>query len=61
MAKRVSGAIAGLLGRDLTVLALRKPCLVRDVGLVWLRERELTPAVRGFANILETMWRELSS
>jgi DNA-binding transcriptional LysR family regulator len=52
-----SGAIAGLLGRDLTVLKLIKPRLSRDVGLIWLRERELTPAARGFAIIFEEMWR----
>ena len=38
------GAIAGLLGKDLAVLKLIRPRLSRDVGLIWLRERELTPA-----------------
>ena len=52
-----SGAIAGLLGKDLAVLTLTKPRLSREVGLIWLRERELTPAARGFADLLETMWR----
>jgi DNA-binding transcriptional LysR family regulator len=52
-----SGAIAGLLGKDLAVLTLTKPRLSRDVGLIWLRERELAPAARGFADLLETMWR----
>jgi len=56
-----SGTTAGLLGRDLTALALTKPRLTRNVGLIWLRERELTPAVREFANVLERMWRELSN
>jgi DNA-binding transcriptional LysR family regulator len=37
-----SSAIAGLLGKDLAVLTLTKPRLSRDVGLIWLRERELT-------------------
>jgi hypothetical protein len=27
------------------------------VGLIWLRERELTPAARGFAVVFEEMWR----
>jgi DNA-binding transcriptional LysR family regulator len=53
-----SGAIAGLLGRDLAVLKLIRPRLSRDVGLLWLRERELTPAARGFAVIFEEMWRQ---
>jgi DNA-binding transcriptional LysR family regulator len=53
-----SGAIAGLLGKDLAVLKLVRPRLSRDVGLIWLRERELTPAARGFAVIFEEMWRD---
>jgi len=52
-----SGAIAGLLGQDLAVLKLIRPRLSRDVGLIWLRERELTPAAKGFAAIFEEMWR----
>jgi DNA-binding transcriptional LysR family regulator len=52
-----SGAIAGLLGKDLAVLKLIRPRLSRDVGLIWLRERELTPAARGFAVIFEEIWR----
>ena len=52
-----SGAIARLLGKDLAVLKL-SPRLSRDVGLIWLRERELTPAARGFAVIFEEMWRQ---
>jgi DNA-binding transcriptional LysR family regulator len=52
-----SGAIAGLLGRDIAVLTLTKPRLSRDVGLIWLRERELTPAAQGFAVVFEEMWR----
>jgi DNA-binding transcriptional LysR family regulator len=52
-----SGAIARLLGKDLSVLKL-SPRLSRDVGLIWLRERELTPAARGFAVIFEEMWRQ---
>ena len=52
-----SGAVAGLLGKDLTVLKLAKPRLSWDVGLIWLRERELPPAVRGFAIMFERMWR----
>jgi len=53
-----SVAIAGLLGRDLAVLTLSKPRLSRDVGLVWLRDRELTPAARGFAAVVEEVWRK---
>jgi DNA-binding transcriptional LysR family regulator len=52
-----SRAIAGLLGKDLAVLTLSRPRLSRDVGLVWLRERELTPAARGLASVIEKMWR----
>jgi DNA-binding transcriptional LysR family regulator len=52
-----SGAIAGLVGKDLAVLALSKPRLSRDVGLIWLRDRELTPAARGFAAVVEEVWR----
>ena len=51
-----SSAIAGLLGKDLAVLALSKPRLSRDVGLIWLRDRELTPAARGFAAVVEEIW-----
>lgn len=53
-----SGAVAGLLGKDLAVLALSKPRLSRDVGLIWLRDRELTPAARGFAAVVEEIWRK---
>jgi DNA-binding transcriptional LysR family regulator len=52
-----SGAIAGLLSKDLATLTLAKPRLSRDVGLIWLRDRELTPAAQGFAAIVEQMWR----
>jgi DNA-binding transcriptional LysR family regulator len=52
-----SRAIAGLLGKDLAVLKLTKPRLSWNVGLIWLRERELAPAARGFATIFERMWR----
>jgi len=51
------GDITGLLGKDLAVLKLIRPRLSRDVGLIWLRERELTPAARGFAVIFEEIWR----
>ena len=51
-----SGAIAGLLGNDLAVLELAKPRLSRDIGLAWLRDRELSPAARGFAAVVEKMW-----
>jgi DNA-binding transcriptional LysR family regulator len=53
-----AGAIAGLLGKDLAVLMLSKPRLSRDVGLIWLRDRELTPAARGFAAVVEEIWRK---
>jgi DNA-binding transcriptional LysR family regulator len=53
-----SSAATGFLGKDLTVLKLIKPRLSGNVGLIWLRERELTPAARGFAAILEEMWRQ---
>jgi DNA-binding transcriptional LysR family regulator len=52
-----SGAVAGFLRKDLTVLKLTKPRLRRDVGLIRLRERELSPAAKGFAIIIEEMWR----
>jgi DNA-binding transcriptional LysR family regulator len=52
-----SSAIRGLLGKDLAVLPLSKPHLSRDVGLIWLRDRELTPAARGLAALVEEMWR----
>ena len=52
-----SSAIAGFLGKDLVVLKLTKPRLSRDVGVITLRERELTPAAKGFAIIAEEMWR----
>jgi DNA-binding transcriptional LysR family regulator len=56
-----SGAIAGLLGRDMAVLSLIKPRLSRDVGLIWPRERELTPAAQGFAILFEEMWRRATN
>jgi DNA-binding transcriptional LysR family regulator len=52
-----AGAVGGLLGKDLVALPLTKPRLSRNVGLIWSRERELTPAARGFAVMLEQMWR----
>jgi DNA-binding transcriptional LysR family regulator len=56
-----AGAIAGLLGKDLGVLTLAKPRLSRNVGLIWLRERELSPAARGFATIFEGVWRSVGN
>ena len=53
-----SGAITGLLGRDLAVLKLARPRLSREVGLIWLRDRELTPAARGLAAVVEEIWRK---
>src|SRR5262245_22169606 len=53
-----SSAMAGFVGKELEVLKLIKPRLSRIVGLIWLRERELTPAAKGFALILEEMWRD---
>jgi DNA-binding transcriptional LysR family regulator len=53
-----SGAIVGHLGKELAILALSKPRLSRDVGLIWLRDRELTPAARGFAAVVEEIWRK---
>ena len=52
-----SGAVARFLAKDLVVLKLIKPRLSRDLGLIKLRERELTPAAKGFANAVEEMWR----
>ena len=52
-----AGAVAGLLGKDLAVLTLAKPRLSRNVGLIWSRERELSPAAQGFAIVLERVWR----
>jgi DNA-binding transcriptional LysR family regulator len=52
-----SGAVAGFLRKDLVVLKLTKPRLRRDVGLIKLRERELSPAAKGFAIIVEEIWR----
>ena len=52
-----SGAIARFLAKDLVVLKLTKPRLSRDLGLIKLRERELTPAAKGFAIMIERMWR----
>jgi DNA-binding transcriptional LysR family regulator len=56
-----AGAVAGLVGKDLAVLTLAKPRLSRNVGLIWPRERELSPAARGFANIFERMWRAVNN
>jgi DNA-binding transcriptional LysR family regulator len=56
-----AGAVAGLLGKDLAVLTLSKPRLSRNVGLIWLRERELSPAARGFAIIFERVWRAINN
>jgi DNA-binding transcriptional LysR family regulator len=56
-----AGAVAGLLGKDLAVLTLAKPRLSRNVGLIWLRERELSPAARGFAIIFERVWRAVNN
>lgn len=53
-----SGALAGRLGEDLVQLELARPRLIRDLGLITLRERELTPAARGFANVVRETWRD---
>jgi DNA-binding transcriptional LysR family regulator len=52
-----SGVLSGFLGARLVVLRLAKPRLNRHLGLITLRERELTPAAKGFASILQQNWK----
>jgi DNA-binding transcriptional LysR family regulator len=52
-----SQALAGFLGEHLVVLRLTKPRLSRHLGLITLRERDLTPSAKGFASILQQKWK----
>jgi DNA-binding transcriptional LysR family regulator len=54
-----SGALAGNHGEELVVLALTKPQLRRDLGMIMLRGREPTPAASGFASAVLETWPTL--
>jgi DNA-binding transcriptional LysR family regulator len=51
-----SGALAGFLLGELVVLPLTAPRLRRDIGLITLRERELSPAAKGLAQLVCDTW-----
>jgi len=51
-----SRALAGFLREELVVLPLIAPRLRRDLGLITLRERELTPAAKGLAQLVRDTW-----
>src|SRR5262245_18460212 len=55
-----SGALAGFLGQQLIVLQLTKPRLSHHLGIIRLRDRELTPVATGFANLLQQQWKRAS-
>jgi DNA-binding transcriptional LysR family regulator len=50
------GATRGPLPRGVRVVPLAEPKLVRRLGLIVLRERELTPAASGFLALLRREW-----
>jgi DNA-binding transcriptional LysR family regulator len=52
-----SGSLANPAGRSLRVLRLR-PRLSHQLGLIRLRDRELTPAAAAFAALLRRAWRD---
>jgi DNA-binding transcriptional LysR family regulator len=54
-----SGALAGFPNQQLSVLQLSKPRLSHHLGVIRLRDRELTPVARGFADLLQQKWREV--
>ena len=54
-----SGALTGYLAEDLVQLQIAKPRLGRDLGLITLKEREPTPAAKGFATLVQKTWPAL--
>ena len=51
-----SAAVSGLLGERLVRLRLGEPRLSRTVGVVTLKERELTPAASGLLRVVRKTW-----
>jgi DNA-binding transcriptional LysR family regulator len=54
-----SGALVGFPSQQLTVLQLTRPRLSHHLGIIRLRDRELTPAASGFVDLLQQKWRAM--
>jgi len=50
--------VAGLLGKELKALPLRGRPLVRDLGIVSLREREATVAASALIALIRQSWKQ---
>jgi len=51
-----AGSLANSLSRQLVAIRLTKPRLSHHLGIIRLRDRELTPAAAGFAALLRHSW-----
>jgi DNA-binding transcriptional LysR family regulator len=51
-----SGSLVDLRSRSLAVVPLLRPRLTHHLGLIRLRDRELTPAAAAFAALLQQRW-----
>jgi DNA-binding transcriptional LysR family regulator len=51
-----SAAIEGVLGDGLVRLAVREPRIALDIGIVWLRDRTLSPAAEGLLTTIREHW-----
>ena len=54
-----SAAIEGSLGDGLVRLAVRDPRIALDIGVVWLKDRTLSPAAKGLLATIEDLWEPL--
>ena len=52
--------VARIVGQQLNVLQLTKPRLSQHLGVIRLRDRELTPVATGFASLLQQQWKRAS-
>ena len=51
-----SAAIEGSLGDGLVSLAIREPKIALEIGIVWLKDRTLSPAALGLLTAIEEGW-----
>jgi DNA-binding transcriptional LysR family regulator len=50
--------VASFLGKELSAVPVRGRPLARDLGVITLRERELSPAAAGLMSLLRSSWNK---
>jgi DNA-binding transcriptional LysR family regulator len=53
-----AGAIGGISREGISVRPIVTPRMVRRLGIIRLRERELSPAAAGMLDLIHTSWRQ---